>query len=278
MQNDKFMWDEKEKVLFKPLFDFLKKILVKTNPKILEIGAHHGQDTLRFCKTFEDLDIYCFEPCEDNNYILNKVVSKIPSAIPEFQGTISIIKKAVCERHNKKSIFYRPVRTAKATAEYKSRTNSKDPMFELKKNGWISGNIFMDEEDASKDIYCDADGASLNKIKFHKNPSAQRGSAAPIAEEVVSTITLDGWDSQQDNEFYDLAWIDVQGGEKGVIDGATETLKKTGYVLMEHSQHMYEGALSRDATIEIMNKNGFEHYVDIDGDNLLFAKTPGWES
>ena len=99
MQSDKFMWDEKERVLFKPLFDFLKKILVKTNPKILEIGAHHGQDTLRFCKTFEDMDIYCFEPCEDNCYILNKVVSKIPSAIPEFQGSVSIIKKAVYSDH-----------------------------------------------------------------------------------------------------------------------------------------------------------------------------------
>ena len=40
---------------------------------------------------------------------------------------------------------------------------------------------------------------------------------------------------------------------------------------------MYEGALSRDETIEIMNKNGFNHYVDIDGDNILFAKQPGWE-
>jgi hypothetical protein len=141
-------------------------------------------------------------------------------------------------------------------------------MHDKKQNGWISGNLFIDVKDI-KDVYFEADGCSLNNIT---------GLQIPTAEEVVETITLDGWDEQQNNKFYDLAWIDVQGAEKKVLIGATNTLKKINYVYIEHSQHEYEGALSRSATIEIMNKNGFEHYIDIDGDNLLFAKTPGWKN
>lgn len=262
---EEYTWDETGKELFKPMFDSLKKILNKSNPRVLEIGAHHGQDTIRFCKTFEDLDIYCFEPCEDNCYILNKVVAQVADLIPEFNGSVSVIKRAVCDKHNKKLILYRPLRTPAKTIELKNRTNSLDPMHDKKQSGWISGNLFMDEGDI-KDIYFGADGCSLNKII---------GTQVPTAEEVVETITLDGWDEQQNNEFYDLAWIDVQGAEKKVLSGATNTLKKINYVYIEHSQHIYEGALSRSATIEFMNKRGFEYYIDIDEDNLLFAKTPG---
>ena len=264
-KNDKqqeFLW-QNEKNYFKVTFDLFKKILNKSNPKILEIGAHWGQDTIRFCKTFENLDIYCFEPCADTLSILNNVVSKMFILIPEFKGSITVIEKAVCEKHNKKQIFYRPMRTPEATMRAENKMNSPDPFHILKKDGWIAGNLFIE---GFKDIYLEADGCSLNKIN----------GTSPIREELVETITLDGWDEQQENELYDLAWIDVQGAEKKIIDGACKTLKKINYVYVEHSQHNYENFLSRTETIKIMKKNGFNYYIDFDNDNLFFGKRAGF--
>jgi FkbM family methyltransferase len=260
-----FEWEERN--YFKPTFDFLSNILKKTNPKILEIGAHWGQDTVRFCKTFPNLNIYCFEPLEDNFFILNKVTTKIPQIVSEFEGNIFLYKKAICEKDNKKQIFYRPIRTEEKTQELKKRKNPKDPYHNMKLNGWIAGNLYLDTEDI-KNQYFDADGCSLQKI-FNFS--------IPVKEEIVETLSLDAWDKEMDVSLYDLAWIDVQGAEGRVIDGATNTLKKVNYVYIEHSQKNYESSLSRIETINKIKNNGFNHFIDVDGDNLLFGKTPGWK-
>ena len=186
--------------------------------------------------------------------------------IPEFCGTISVIQKAVSDQDNDEVMFYRPVRIPEKTLRLKNKQDSSDPQHHMKQNGWIAGNLYLDKEDL-KDKYFDTDGCSLNKIS---------GMDMPIAEVNVSTITLDTWDSQQDNEYYDVAWIDTQGAEKKVLDGATETLKKINYVYIEHSQENYEDSLSKQQTIEIMKKNGFDHHLAIDDHNLLFGKHPGW--
>ena len=130
-KNDKqqeFLW-QNEKNYFKVTFDLFKKILNKSNPKILEIGAHWGQDTIRFCKTFENLDIYCFEPCADTLSILNNVVSKMFILIPEFKGSITVIEKAVCEKHNKKQIkiyltFKKNIKKKWKTSKIKRKSNN----------------------------------------------------------------------------------------------------------------------------------------------------------
>ena len=41
---------------------YIKKLISKDNPIVLEIGAHIGQDTVRFLKTFRNITIYSFEP------------------------------------------------------------------------------------------------------------------------------------------------------------------------------------------------------------------------
>ena len=45
-----------------PKFELFKKMVQKDNPVIVEIGAHFGEDTLRFLEVFPQGQIHCFEP------------------------------------------------------------------------------------------------------------------------------------------------------------------------------------------------------------------------
>jgi len=71
----------------------IKKLVRKENPVIVEIGAHIGQDTNRFIKSFNDLKIYSFEPDPRSiaNFMKNvrsKKSELIPMAISNKNGTI----------------------------------------------------------------------------------------------------------------------------------------------------------------------------------------------
>jgi len=56
-------------------FNFLKSLIKKEDPSIIEIGAHYGEDTLRLAHTFPEAKIYCFEPDPRNIAIFKKHVS-----------------------------------------------------------------------------------------------------------------------------------------------------------------------------------------------------------
>ena len=56
-------------------FQLIKELINKEDPLIVEVGAHYGEDTLRFLETFPNANIHCFEPDDRNINIFNKIVS-----------------------------------------------------------------------------------------------------------------------------------------------------------------------------------------------------------
>ena len=58
----------------------------------------------------------------------------------------------------------------------------------------------------------------------------------------VETKKLDDWFKEEDITDIDFIWVDVQGAEKEMIEGALETLKKTKYLYTEFDNvELYEG-------------------------------------
>jgi len=89
----------------------------------------------------------------------------------------------------------------------------------------------------------------------------------------VQTTTLDAYIRNNNLSFdiIDLAWIDVQGAEKKVLDGARNTLNKIRYIHMEYSdQEMYSGQMDLNTTLAYLND--FELIQIYDGDILLKNK------
>jgi FkbM family methyltransferase len=75
----------------------------------------------------------------------------------------------------------------------------------------------------------------------------------------VPTITLDTYFEAKNISRVDLIWIDVQGAEKLVFEGATELLKVTSYIYLEVSAvSYYEGALIYKDMELYMAKLGFK--------------------
>jgi FkbM family methyltransferase len=82
----------------------------------------------------------------------------------------------------------------------------------------------------------------------------------------VETTTLD---CEITSECVDLIWMDVQGAELVVLQGATEILKKTKMVSIEFHEGQYEGAPSSQEIRDFLAPYGFVETV-ISGDRSVF--------
>jgi FkbM family methyltransferase len=91
----------------------------------------------------------------------------------------------------------------------------------------------------------------------------------------VITIKLDTWATENDINFIDFIWADVQGAERDLIEGAGHTLKITKYFFTEYGEtSTYPEAMTREETIELLQKHGFElvpiYSDESEAGNLLF--------
>jgi FkbM family methyltransferase len=67
----------------------IKNLVNKENPIIFEIGCADGGDTLEFINTFNDLEIYCFEPEPKNIKLVKERINYPKHHL--FEGVISDI-------------------------------------------------------------------------------------------------------------------------------------------------------------------------------------------
>ena len=61
----------------------------------------------------------------------------------------------------------------------------------------------------------------------------------------IPSTRLDTWMGGKDIKEIDIMWVDVNGAEREFIEGATQTLEKVKYLVMEFCEkELYEGALN----------------------------------
>jgi FkbM family methyltransferase len=110
---------------------------------------------------------------------------------------------------------------------------------------------------------------SIKTPKEHKNAIPSITFEKTVS---VTTTTLDAWMQQKSIPVVDLAWIDVQGAEKQVLDGARETLTKTRFIHLEYCDvEMYEGQMNLQQKLEQLPH--FEVIQVYGGDILIKNKT-----
>lgn len=73
----------------------IRRLLGKDNPTILEIGAHKGEDTLKFLREFPNIQIYSFEPdprctCDFKKAVLDERSTLIEAAVSDRDGETTL--------------------------------------------------------------------------------------------------------------------------------------------------------------------------------------------
>ena len=221
---------------YKKKFNIFKVILGKDNPVILEIGAHFGEDSMRFAQVFPNATIHCFEP---------------------DPRCITVFKKYV----NNKNIFLHEVALSNIDGELEFfQSFNSEEQSTPEKYDWISNE----------------DYESL-KLGNSGSSSLKKGYDKILSETIkVKAVTYNNWSMKNNIDQVDLAWIDVQGAEKDVLDGMGKRIKHINFLWIEFGEMSYEDALSRKDTIEYMKRKGFkiiEHFSSqgLSGD-LLFKR------
>ena len=202
---------------YRQKFSLIKSILGKNDPVILEIGAHYGEDTLRFLETFAESKIYCFEPDPRNIKIFKKYVK----SDNVFLQTLAL------SDFNKRAEFYQ---------SYSEHCGDVPEKYD-----WIAKEEYVNEK-------LNNSGSSSLK-KGYKNSLE-----VPI---YVDTIRFDTWYDKTKIGIIDFAWIDVQGAEKEVLSGMGDEIKNINFIWIEYGEREYEGAMSRTETIIFLKQKGF---------------------
>ena len=196
--------------------ELIKKYLNKAST-ILEIGSHLGTDTVIFRKNFPTANIFCFEPDPRSREIFIKYHSNLG---------VNVIPYAVSNENKEKKFF-----------QSFSKLHEEHT---LKKYSWIDSNDVL-----------------KNKLSRSGASSLKKGHSALANANVIKikTIKLDDWAEKNNITNVDLIWMDVQGGEQDVFDGAQKLLKTTRYIWTEYGEIDYEGAMTWNNTKKKLKDN-----------------------
>ena len=203
-------------------FNFFYRLLTEyteNSLEILEIGAHFGEDTQRFLDIFDKKieKIYCFEPDPRSIEIFKKHVNDDRAIL--YQLALS---DKECELP-----FYQSYNPNETTVP--------------KKYEWIKPEDYVDLKLAGT-------GASSLKKGYHL------ASKDPI---YVKSVRYDDWAEKNKIDSIDLAWIDVQGAEKDVIEGMGRRINDISFVWIEYGEMFYEGSMNRGETVKLMSTKNF---------------------
>ncbi len=207
--------------------------LVGEAPIILEIGCNDGTDTMRFLAAMPGARIYCFEPD--------------PRAIARFHTIVNDERAELYETAlsctDGTAVFY-----GSAGVPPETSRRSGAPHY-----------CFLPEWDLSGSLQTPT--GHLMRSPWVTFPSERQCT--------VQTMRLDTWlDRHAEITGIGFIWLDVQGAEAMVIQGAPAALSVTRFLYTEYSDTpLYEGQVP---LIELQRLlPGFE-LLSVHGENALF--------
>lgn len=106
------------------------------------------------------------------------------------------------------------------------------------------------------DVHCSGSLLKPNMDAYSKHVAAMKFTEKEGEDGLVDCITLDQLYAGPDigvNGKVDLLWVDIQGGEAGMIRGGTSALRHTRYLFMEADDvAFYEGEVLRPDLLKML--------------------------
>lgn len=144
-------------------------------------------------------------------------------------------------------------------------------------------NVAISNKDGVGTLYINTQAESHSLFKMYENRHPTVKWMETVATMDVELRRLDTLleENEIDASEYNLLFIDTQGNEHHVIEGAVETLKHMDFVGVEISeQKVYNGAMLYDEFVELMVSYGFSVHTVFPlvinnvhlGNDVLFIK------
>ena len=222
----------------------------KENITIFEIGCADGVDTKKFLNTFDsNLKIYTFDPEPINIKYMTTLGSK-----DAWNGSNDIL--VTDQRH--KFFPYAISGNDGVTKFNRSRNKTPNP-----EEGFLVGRY---------------SGSIHEPVTYHN--SSKYGSRWPgtlFEEQVtVESKTLDTFCAENNISHIDFIWMDTQGAERDVINGASNMLSNIDFIYTEYyDEEMYKNCPSLDEIKNLLPNFelvGNWPFNDADGGDALFKK------
>tara|TARA_R110000824_G_scaffold67912_8_gene175911 strand:+ start:1246 stop:1947 length:702 start_codon:yes stop_codon:yes gene_type:complete len=195
---------------------------------VIYIGANTGQELTFFYQHFNSATIYCFEALKNTISFLQITASNLKLKYPGKDIETEIHNRAVCNRDGQIVLYYNPDDPA-----HQSATIMPFLPHELEKKG---------------------------------ARAARRRSKRPEVEILTDAIKLDTFIKEKKINKIDLLYADVEGAQKALLLGATESLEKTDYLLLE-TQELWGGPTKTQLTN--MLSDHFVVEVELGADTLF---------
>ena len=222
------------------------KIILGSNPIILDIGTYDGKDSIEFLDMYEDARVFAFEA---------------------DSRSIDLFKHSINSTENmKKLINYYNLNCKSSLNSLYERVNSDSLVLIEKaiansdgKTTWYQSQQIPPLSIGEKDrgIKEWSASSSINKPKNHLNMTMRGDEQIVEFDESidVDSIKLDTWFSQQsDIDIIDFVWADVNGGEREMITGGINTFKNNvQYLYTEYSDNeLMEGQPNLNDIMEML--------------------------
>lgn len=180
-------------------------------PTIVEVGVHHGQDTVWIRRAFPKARIWGFEPDPRNVLKLKKA---------GFEKIATLIDAAVAETDGFASMH-------------------------LSSGGPPKGHPYFDSA-SRKEPWSQSSSLKAPKDHLDLVPWVKFTHTAK-----VKTMRLDTFVAEHKVESIDFVWADVQGAEDQMIAGGQAALARTHYLFTEYSdRELYHGQINLKQILE----------------------------
>lgn len=215
----------------------IRELVGRDDPLLLEIGCADGVDTMEFLDAMPRATIHCFEPDRRCRAAFRERVGR--------DYRVRLHEVAVSNVDGEALFYASSGSPADVDPSHYSRPLPLDDWY-------LSGSLCRPTR-------------HLEYSPWVTFPEEMR--------RPVMTMRLDTWLARQQSPFIDFIWMDVQGAERLVLEGATETLKRTRLVYTEvYETPMYEGQPSLEE-IKLLLGEGWVLLGIYARDNALFANS-----
>lgn len=222
------------------------KIILGSNPIILDIGTYDGKDSIEFLDMYEDARVFAFEAD-------SRSIDLFKHSINSTESMKKLINYYNIDCKSSLNSLYERVNSNSLVLVEKAIANSDG------KTTWYQSQQVPPLSIGEKDrgIKAWSASSSIKKPKNHLNMTMRGDEQIVEFDESidVDSIKLDTWFSQQsDIDIIDFVWADVNGGEKEMIAGGVNTFKNNvQYLYTEYSDNeLMEGQPNLNKIIDML--------------------------